>query len=205
MKKKVIGFIVAIAAITTGSVFAQKQADQAKGKQQTECCQQGKDSKKGKGERKGPKFNAFDGIQLNADQQQKLQVLREGLGPVKLTKEEKEKLKAENKGLTDEQKKQKKAERKAKKAEAKKNYLKGVKETLTPEQYVIFLENVYLYSPEQQKAMSHKDGKKKGGKDMKDSKKRDGKDMKDKKGKKDSKGQTAMKGKKKERKNSNKA
>lgn len=159
MKKKVIGFIVAIAAITSGSVFAQNKTDQNNGKPQTECCNTAKEGKKGKGEKKGPKFNAFEGIQLTADQQQKLQVLRQGLGPVKLTKEQKENLKKENKNLTDEQKKQKKTERKAQKSAAKKNYLNGVKGILTPDQYVMFLENVYLYSPQPQKVMGQKKGK----------------------------------------------
>ena len=169
--------MLAGALLASNSAFAQNQSDATTGatqKAQSECCQAGKDGqckgekkgdKKGnkKGEKKGdkkgnkdrkregsrPAYNPFDGVQLTADQQQRLQVLQEGLGPVQLTKEQQERI-PENKNLTEEQKKQLKAERKNNKLEAKKKYLNGVKEILTPEQYVIFLENVYFYSPDAQ-------------------------------------------------------
>lgn len=106
------------------------------------------------------KFNPFDGIQLTEDQQQRLQELQKGIGPVQLTTEQKAKIK-ENKNLTDEQKKQLREERQAKKLEDKKKYLNGVKATLNPDQYIIFLENCYLYAPQEQaKATSMKRGTK---------------------------------------------
>lgn len=157
--------MLAAALLTGGSAFAQTTTDGTtgattqveKGKKGESCdanCKKG-DKKKGpKGDKKknGPraKFNPFDGIQLTADQQQKLEVLQRGLGPVELSKTQQEKIPV-NPNLTKEQKKQLKQERKAKKLEAKKKYLAGVKETLTPDQYVIFLENFYLYAPQKQK------------------------------------------------------
>ena len=183
MKKVFVSMMLATALLVGGSAYAQTKADGATGatsKKTEHCgnCQQGehKGDKAKSGKAKGnkpakAKFNPFDGIQLTADQQQKLQVLQQGLGPVQLTPEQQAKI-PQNPNLTPEQKKQLKAERKAKKLEAKKNYLTGVKETLSPDQYVVFLENWYLYSPQAQKDKAAKhDGKHK-------------KDKKDKKGKK---------------------
>ena len=160
MKKTVFSFIVAFAAISAAGAYAQNQASGQNNKQQSECCQN-KGSKK-KADRP-ERFNPFDGVQLTEDQQQRLQSLRQGLGPQMPPKE---KLSDEQKkNLTDAQKKQMKEERKAKKTQAKKDYLNGVKEILTPEQYVVFLENVYLYSPDQQKSGAPKHDK--GGKGQK--------------------------------------
>ena len=184
MKKIFVSMMLAGALLAGGTAIAQTKADGTTGATaQKECCKEGKGKKcdkkgkKGNKDKKGPKgekgqkgnrpqFNPFDGIQLTADQQQRLQVLREGLGPVQLTPEMKAKIK-ENPNLTPEEKAQLKAERKAKKMEAKKNYLNGVKEILTPDQYVIFLENVYLYSPQADKAVKAGRDHKKGGKDFK--------------------------------------
>lgn len=173
MKKTFVSMMLAVALLTGASAFAQTP-DASTGatvqKENTQCenCPQGQKGPKGQKGNKAqkpskPKFNPFDGIQLTNEQQQKLQLLQQGLGPVRLTPQEQAKIK-ENPNLTPEQKKQLKEERKAKKLEAKKNYLNGVKETLTPDQYVVFLENWYLYAPQDQgkaKAKGHdkKDGK----------------------------------------------
>ncbi|MCH5224273.1 MAG: hypothetical protein J1E82_09550 [Muribaculaceae bacterium] len=198
MKKKVLGFIVAIAAIASGSIYAQNQSCNNQQGEQKECCKEAKKDKKDKKDKGGkkmaekPRFNAFEGIQLTDNQQQKLQELRKGLGPVKLTDEQK-------KNLTDDQKKQMKAEAKAKKADAKKNYLNGVKEILTEQQYVIFLENNYLNGPGSQKFKGNKPFK--ANKDMKGKgpkgKKGDKKEMSKKDGKKADKGSMANKDNKK--------
>lgn len=188
--------MLAGALFAGGTAYAQNQTDGNTGatqKAQKECCQSGKEgecklekkgkkgNKEGKLEGKRQAFNPFDGVQLTDDQQQRLQVLQQGLGPVQLSKKQQERI-PENKNLTEEQKKQLKAERKAQKLEAKKNYLNGVKEILTPEQYIIFLENVYLYTPDGQgknstvsktkkfpkdKIRSDKNGKMKGQKQAK--------------------------------------
>lgn len=179
MRKILSSVALAMAIMVAGSAYAQNDTIPS-AKQQCENCNNEKGTKgvkkehKGKkdlkGEKKGqkggkdfkgekgPKFNPFEGIQLTADQQQKLQALREGLGPVNLDKAQQEKvygkdgqkpgkenLTVEQKKQMKEQKKQMKAERKAQKMEAKKKYLDGVKGILTPEQYVVFLENVYMF------------------------------------------------------------
>ena len=164
MKKVFVSMMVATALLIGGTAYAQTDASTG-ATVQKECtkdgkaCKEGKKGDKaGKGKRGGksfkgnkgnrPQFNPFDGVQLTGDQQQRLQVLQQGLGPVVLDKAQQEKIK-ENPNLTPEQRKQLKEEKKAQKLEAKKNYLNGVKEILTPDQYVIFLENVYLYAPQQ--------------------------------------------------------
>ena len=157
MRKKILGLTIALAAITSGAIYAQQPDGKTTATQQTEECCQTPQTKKDaikKGNRQG--FNPFDGVQLTPEQQEKIKVLQQGLGPVMLPKD---KATGEDKQkLTDEQKKQMKLDLKSKKDEAKKNYLYGVKEILTPEQYVIFLENVYLYGPEQQKGSAYQRG-----------------------------------------------
>lgn len=175
MKKLFVSMMLAGALLTGGTIYAQNKADGTTGataqKENVQKCDgcKDKDGKKGdkkkgakanksgkgfKGE-KGQKFNPFDGVQLTDDQQQRLQVLRQGLGPVVLTPEQQAKIPV-NKDLTKEQKKQLKAEKKAKKLENKKKYLNGVKEILTPDQYVIFLENCYLATPNMSKSKGWK-------------------------------------------------
>lgn len=164
MKKIFLSIMLVGALLVSGTVYAQNQVEGTTGASvQKENTQNGKDKKKASKAKKDgkksdqksvtksnrPKYNPFDGIQLTDDQQKRLQVLRQGLGPVELTPEQKAKIK-ENSQLTPEQKQQLKKERNDKKMEAKKNYLNGVKEILTPDQYVVFLENVYLYSPQNQ-------------------------------------------------------
>ena len=154
MKKTILSMMLAGALFAGGTAYAQSQTEGSTGASvQKENVEKGKKDTKGNkaGMRKAnrPPFNPFDGVQLTNDQQQRLQALQQGLGPVQLTPEEQAKIK-ENPNLTPEQKKQLKEEKKAKKLEAKKNYLSGVKEILTPDQYVIFLENVYLYAPQDQ-------------------------------------------------------
>ena len=175
MKKVIVSMMLAV-ALFGGTAFAQNQAQGNTGatQQQTEQTQKGK--KEGKKKMNRPAFNPFDGVQLTQDQQQRLQVLRQGLGPVVLDKEQQAKIK-ENPNLTPEQKKQLKEERKANKLQAKKNYLNGVKEILTPDQYVIFLENCYIYTPQQSDKATKMGKAKKSNKGQKGSK--DRKDKKD--------------------------
>ena len=190
MKKVFVSMMMATALLVGGSAFAQTQTDGATGAtaqkentQKAKKCDKGchekkecnvsKACKEAKGQiaekRARQMFDPFDGIQLTDDQQQKLQALQKGLGPVQLSKEQMAKI-PENKNLSDAEKKQLKEERKNRELEAKKNYLQGVKETLTPDQYVIFLENCYIAAPQgtshvkgmkqdRKGAHMHKDGK----------------------------------------------
>ena len=177
MRKKFLGIALAITAIISGTAYAQNQNDASQKQVQTECNKKSKENKKGKKDKKDKKekgdkktkaskegksmkerkadkqaFNPFEGIQLTTEQQQKLQSLKQSMA---IAKPEKKAQEGRKKDLTEEQKKQlkaeaknKKAEMKAKKAEAKKTYLAGVKEVLTPQQYTLFLENIYLKSPQ---------------------------------------------------------
>lgn len=165
MKKIFVSMIMAGALLLGGNAYAQTNANnsgnpkaktekkECKGEGQCPNCPEGK-VKAGK-----KAFNPFDGIQLTEDQQQRLQVLQQGLGPVKLTPTQEAKIK-ENPNLTPEQKKQLKEAKKVQRVESKKKYLNGVKEILTPEQYVVFLENVYIYGPGNQVKAAKKHDKK---------------------------------------------
>lgn len=164
MKKIFAGMMLAGALLIGTTAYAQTDGTTGATKAQTEKkdCKGGQCANCPNGALKGGKkaYNPFQGIQLTDDQQQRLRVLQQGLGPVQLTPEMKAKIK-ENPNLTPEQKAQLKAEKKAKKLEAKKNYLGGVKEILTPEQYVVFLENVYVYGPDKQLKAAKKPNAKK--------------------------------------------
>lgn len=101
---------------------------------------------------------AFAGITLTADQQNRLTALRENAraqreayhAEAKANKEAKKADMAKGKkdskraDMAKGNKDGKRAEGFAKRREARKNYLNGVKEILTPDQYVVFLENVYM-------------------------------------------------------------
>lgn len=157
MKKLFVSLMIAGATLLSATSYAQTTT-QSNAPQSTCCgkeCSKDKKEKKeckkeGKKEvRKGEIGRAhrlstdpFNGIELTADQQQRLQVLRQGLGPVMPQSYEKSDKKQE---LSKEEKMKLRQEKAEKKKDAKKNYLNGVKEILTPDQYVIFLENVYLY------------------------------------------------------------
>lgn len=85
----------------------------------------------------------FEGISLSDDQQQRLSALRNE------TKQKREQARAEYKKQDNAQKAQRdqiKAERRNDRTEARKEYLSGVKEILTPQQYVVFLENSFVLS-----------------------------------------------------------
>lgn len=148
MKKIFICMMLVGALLSGSSVYAQNPVEGTTGASVQKEKTQKKNERKGK-KMDRPAFNPFDGIQLTEDQQNRLQTLRKGLGPVELNKDQQAKIK-ENSNLSSEQKQQLKKERNAKRLETKKNYLNGVKEILTPEQYIVFLENVYLYSPQDQ-------------------------------------------------------
>lgn len=142
MRKIIFASTLALATLFAGGIYAQNQKEEGKAKHRTEYSKEDKNSKK----EVKPRFNPFEGLNLTSEQQEKLKVLRQGLGNAmpkkeKLSKEQK-------KSITAEQKKQMKAERKAKKLEVKKNYLTGVKEILTPDQYVMYLENIYINTPD---------------------------------------------------------
>lgn len=81
-----------------------------------------------------PCFDPFAGLNLSADQQTKLQALKAEC------KAQKQQTKADKKAL----RQQAKADCKARRAENRKAMLAKVKDILTPEQYVTFLENAFV-------------------------------------------------------------
>ncbi len=119
---------------------ADKKCDSDKKK----CCKKGapgkqKGHKKGHGMkdgRGGVQMRAFEGIELTAEQKQKLSDLR----PQRMERPQNDKAKGKTE-LTQEQRAAKRAEMQSKREEAMKKYNEEVKNILTPEQYAKFLEN----------------------------------------------------------------
>ncbi|MDE5786734.1 MAG: hypothetical protein K2H98_09395 [Duncaniella sp.] len=127
MKKTILSLAVLFATTFSFSTFAQAPAaENAACGEKTECCQSA----------------LFEGITLTPDQQTKLQELN--ASRAKAAKEKKEAAKAERKAKGDNKK------------AARKDYLNSVKGVLTPEQYVIFLENAYVNAPAK---LAQRDGK----------------------------------------------
>lgn len=94
---------------------------------------------------KGRDSKAFEGINLSDEQKTKLAALRQG----KCTaKDDKAKMAGKDgeqrEKLSKEQVQQMRKERAEKHQNARKEYLVQVKEILTPDQYVVFLENCYM-------------------------------------------------------------
>ncbi len=130
MKKTIVSLAVLLASTFSISTFAQAPA--------TSCDAAGCPTEKAE----CVQSFLFEGITLTPEQQTKLQELN--ASRAKAAKEKKEAAKADRKAKGD----QKKA--------ARKDYLNSVKGVLTPDQYVIFLENAYVNGPAK---MAPRDGK----------------------------------------------
>lgn len=151
MKKTFIGISLLLTGLLAGTATAQTPATPQKKVAKTEqTCPNGECKK---AERPCP-FDQVTG--LTADQKAKLQAL----APKKDAKD-KDAAKAE--------KQAKREEQKAKRDAARKEYLAGVKQILTPEQYVEFLEISFVNQGGPRKAGMQRDGHKgdkKGGPKM---------------------------------------
>ena len=138
--KKLI-FSLAILSVSCFSMLAQtKTAEcQSKGKcaKVEKCCEK---TETPCAVADGICCQAFEGITLTDDQKAKLAAINKG--KCNARKECKTKDCKKEKPTVEEMKKMR-AERTAKLKEDRKNYLLQVKEILTPEQYVTFLENSY--------------------------------------------------------------
>lgn len=135
--KKIFLAILVLAA-TAGSAFAQTNNENNAKQAQT-----------ARGERKGqmmPPYNPFEGLNLTADQQTKLDALRaERRAEFEKAKADKQKAKADKKA---EKQKAKKDVRAKMKAEREKMLAK-IKGILTADQYIKFLENYYVNGAKQ--------------------------------------------------------
>lgn len=157
MKKKIFGLALALMTVGTLSSFAANTNDKKCDKQ--DCQKQQCDKKAGeckKGDRQC--LNPFEGLNLTADQQSKLNELKESC--CKARKDNKDN----------------KADR-VDPRQAKRDFLAKVKGILTPEQYVTFLENNFTNGrPHMDKA--NRQGDKKDMKGQRQGKRGDKKDMK---------------------------
>lgn len=127
MRKKVLGLVMATLAICTTGAFAQSQTQQTGNNVQKECCKEKKGNKEGKkakdgnkAERKKAHISPFTGIELTADQQQKI-----------------DKIQAERKSTRDKAKE----DNKAAKEQERKAYDQQIAQVLTPDQYKIYESN----------------------------------------------------------------
>jgi len=133
MNKKILVAALCLCAIVAPSAFAQ-QPDNSNAPNM-EC------SARKVGKRGADASNPFEGLNLTADQQTKLKALKEEC-----------KARAE-------QRKEAKKERKEVVCKARAEHLAKIKEILTPEQYIKFLENSYLNAGKFDKKMGKFDRK----------------------------------------------
>lgn len=149
MKKKILSIALLAVAFAGSSAMAQTQSDNnVCTKEAKECIK--KDGKKAdkkdraefrKGDRKGirPEMKGerpdpFAGLNLTADQQTKLQELQKNRVAAR------DKMGKPTKGDTTAMRRNP--------AEGRRDYLNSVKNILTPEQYVVFLENIVIEQPQ---------------------------------------------------------
>lgn len=136
MKKKIFAIaMMALATAGTTSVFAARPDTKNANCTQAQCQNTPCTTKAtcGPDSCNAPCFRAFEGLNLTADQQTKLQALRQQ-GKVKADQKKADQKKARE-------------EAKTKRDQSRRDYLASVKAILTPEQYVQFLENSYVNAP----------------------------------------------------------
>lgn len=130
MKKYILASALAL-SLFGFSAMAQ-DANTSKSSDQDKCPKTEQMSKKG---HKGPRFNEFEGITLTADQQAKIDQLRANRRQAKADlKKERADMRASRDSMA-----------KAKKIE----YIHEMKEILSPDQYVVYLENIVVNAPGQ--------------------------------------------------------
>lgn len=137
MKKIILSFAILFATSMSAFAVSSHQADNSK--QKTEI-KKGKGNKHRGAERAFSTFNQFEGLDLTDEQKAQIMELQKSIDFGKGGKKDKEALAQ----MTDEQKKEMQEAAQENRQNAMKNYLDGIKNILTPEQYVQFLENSYL-------------------------------------------------------------
>lgn len=129
MKKKIFAIaMMALATAGTSTVFAAR-ADEKNDKCRKDCARTECAAKTTKDSCCANRPSPFDGLNLSADQQAKIKALKANC------KAEKVKEKTESAKL--------RSEMKNRKENGRREYLAKIKEILTPEQYVQFLENSF--------------------------------------------------------------
>jgi len=121
MKKKILSIALVLAGLMGTSAMAQSPSTTPQPTCQQACPAKAKAK---------AKANPFEGLNLSEKQQAELNALREGC------KAERQKIAAQEKAEKKEMREQRKKDNK--------EYLGKIKDILTPEQYVQFLENAYL-------------------------------------------------------------
>lgn len=180
---------LALLSASAFSIMAQTPCQQTAN--QGECQNKEQCANKVASDCKGRDSKAFEGINLSDEQKSKLAALKQNKCTAKEGKKDKVAAKDGEKREkpTKEQMQQLRKERAEKHQNARKEYLVQVKEILTPDQYVVFLENCYTLQNDGPKApqmgKGHFGDKKSNGKMAKQG--RHG--MKDGRGQKGQKGQ----------------
>lgn len=150
MKKVFSSLLIAAMAMTGVSAMAQTDNNTCNGPQncnvQTECTRRADCGKK------GPRTCAFEGLQLTEQQQTALKAIPTPGQSIKA-------LKDQGKQARKDQQKADRAARCQAVKDIRANYLKSVKEVLTPEQYVQFLENSYVNQLPGDRKGHHNNGK----------------------------------------------
>lgn len=133
MKKKILSIAAAVMAFTTFGAMAQNPAANSAATTCTEQCAQGGKTCQAQpqdGKRRGdkaPKADPFTGINLTEAQKAKIKEINE-----------------QRQAQRGERKQGERADREA----AQRQYLSDVKGVLTPDQYVVFLENIVVSGPQ---------------------------------------------------------
>lgn len=157
MKKKILSAVLALAAVIGFNATAQEQTTDAQKFDKKEQFKGGR--------HKAPRYNPFEGITLSEDQKSQFKTLFE---EAKKHYAERKDKKDQNVDTTKCDKKEGANKHDAVKGKRSKHhmnkmkaeYLKKVKEILTPEQYVVFLENMVKHQQPAFGPRHHKHGKK---------------------------------------------
>lgn len=188
MKKKFITIAAALALVMGIQANAQSNDNNSTSCTKTEQCTKAAKARDGKSPRMNKQARAFfseqafDGIQLTDAQKAGLQTLNEQQAA------KRSEMAAAAKAAKAEAKQQRQlndSTKRVARAQARRDYLNGVKSVLTPDQYVVFLENIVVEQPvnggrhhKMEARHDRKDAKgKKDGKDMRKDSRKDSKQI----------------------------